>query len=272
MAAKRELGLPLIGGIEAEAAVRASAGWEARRAKIYEAARDAVLTDSATNGMEKVVSTLGRGSTLDTNGRQTAWREAFAANYQEAVTASQDQERYRARSDAAREMASQVKREGSQFTLNWDNAFLEHMAGQDRGNGHPVGISEATRRWTSGELADQLWAEGAARSFIESQADQLLERPNLERWDTPSDTNIPGMCSARSVEIAADENYQVATGIRYYGEALGIGSPVFDVSRAEQIEGTKEWTGWRHEMSIARQQGGEEELAQLRKFTVQSQV
>ncbi len=154
--------------------------------------------------------------------------------------ASQDQERYRARSDAAREMASQVKREGSQFTLNWDSAFLEHMAGQDRGNGHPVGISEATWRWTSGELADQIWVNGEARSFIRSQADQLLERPNLEGWDTPSDTNIPGVCRARSIEIAADENYQAATGIRNHGEALGIGSPVFDVSRAKQIEGTKE--------------------------------
>lgn len=272
MAAKRELGLPLIGGVEAEAGVRASTGWEARRSEIYEAARDAVLTDTATDGAEKVVSTLGRGSTSDTGGKQTAWREAFAANYQESVTASQDQEHYRARSDAAREMASQVEREGSQFTLNWDNAFLEHMSMQDRGDGHPVGVSEATRRWTSGELSDQIWVEGEAREFIGSQADQLLERPYLEGWEAPSEGAIPSVRGPHSVEFVADQNYEAATGMRDQGEALGIGSPIFDGARAEQIEGTKEWTGRRHEMSIARQQGNEEELAQLRKFTVQSRV
>lgn len=231
--------------------MRGSASWEARRAEIYEAARDAVLSDTASNGADKVVSTLGRGSTSENGGRSTAWRQAFAANYQEAETASQDQEYYRARSDAARELASQIEREGSTFTMNWDNAFLDHMASQDRGDGYPVGMAEASRRWTSSELQDQMWVEGEARSFIGSQADHLLERPELSGWRAPSDT--PSFLR---------DNHQVE----------GHGSPVFDEARADQIEGTQEWTGRRHEMSIARQQGDEEELARLRKLTVQSRV
>lgn len=272
MAAKRELGLPLIGGAEFEAGVRGSTGWEARRSEIYEAARDAVLTDTSNTGADKIVGTVGRGSTSESGGKSTAWREAFAANYQESVSASQDQESYSARADTARELSSQIERDGSNLTMNWDNAFLDHMAGQDRGDGHTVGIAEATRRWTSGELADQIWVEGEAREFIGNQADHLLDRPDLAGWERPSGASLPDVRSGASVRMAAEADFAEAAQLRDEAESGGYGSPVFDETRADQIEGTREWTRLRHEMSLGRQSGDTEELARLRKLTTQSRV
>ncbi|WP_031555833.1 conjugal transfer protein TraG N-terminal domain-containing protein [Parvularcula oceani] len=256
--------IPFIGPkANIEGGARAHAAWQARASEIYEAARDASRTDGTQETFDDVVATFDRASASESGGENHSWRKAFAANLQESRTASRDLESYQARHDAARELASQVTREGSGFTANWDNAFLAHMAGQDRGDGHAVGMNEAARRWTSGELADRMWVEAEAREFIGAQASELLETPGLDGFRRPT-----------APEVGPDGFAQVQTvgdGYQQRAEALSEGV-AFDGGRHEQIEGTQAWTGNRHEVAVAKSTGNAEELAQLRKFTVQARV
>ena len=260
--ASKGVTVPLLGSAKVEAGGKASAAWEARRSEIYEAAREAVRTDGSQDTYDDVVSTFERGSSSESGQETNAWREAFAANLQESQTASRDLEHYQARSDAARNLASHIEREGSGFTANWDNAFLNHMASQDRGDGHVIGVNEAARRWTSGDLADRMWVEAEARSFIEDQAAHLLDQPELRGFRMPE-----GPGGSPSHFEAIDR-----AGAEYRSDAEAQSGVGYDAARAEQIEGTAYWTGQRHEQSVAAMRGDDEELARLRKLTVQSRV
>lgn len=256
--------VPFIGPrVGVEGGVRAQAEWQARASEIYEAAREASRTDGSQETFDDVVATFDRASASESGHENHAWREAFAANLQESQTASRDLESYQARHDAARELASQVTREGSNFTANWDNAFLEHMAGQDRGDGHAIGMSEAGRRWTSGDLADRMWVEAEAREFIGDQASHLLDRPDLDGFREQG-----GVLGSPETVSFIEE-----IGDAYHAQASELSEGVrFDEARHEQIEGTQMWTGQRHKMSQARLSGDTEDLAQLRKFTTQARV
>ena len=262
--ASRGVAVPLMGSAKVEAGAKASAAWEARRSEIYEAAREAVRTDGSQETYDDIVNTFSRGMASDSGAESHAWREAFSANLQESQSASLDLETYQARADAARELASQVSREGSNFTANWDNAFLEHMATQDRGDGHAIGFNEAARRWTSGDLSDRMWVEAEAREFIDDQASHLLDRPALEGFRQPPSVDAAAPADFTAIE-AAGEAYQQRAATMSEGVA-------FDEARHEQIEGAQHWTAQRHEMARARNAGDTEELAQLRKFSTQARV
>ncbi|MEM9093955.1 MAG: conjugal transfer protein TraG N-terminal domain-containing protein, partial [Pseudomonadota bacterium] len=262
-AASKGLAVPLLGRAKMEAGLRGNAGWDARRSEIYEAAREAVRQDGAQETYDDVVGTFERANASESGSENHSWREAFAANLQESQSASHDLETYQARADAARELASQVTREGSNSTANWDNAFLNHMAGRPREDGHAIGVNEAARRWTSGDLADRMWVEAEAREFINEEAGHLLDRPDLEGFRAPAGP-AAAPADLTDVETAGDA-YQA------HAEEMADGVS-FDEGRHKQIRGTQNWTGQRHEMSVARLSGKEEELAQLRKLTVQSRV
>ncbi|MEM1037778.1 MAG: conjugal transfer protein TraG N-terminal domain-containing protein [Pseudomonadota bacterium] len=262
--ASRGFRVPLVGRAKIEGGVRASAATEQRRSEIYEAAREAVRTDNAQDTYDDIVTTADGARAVEGGQTSNSWREAFAANLQESQTASLDRERFQARSDAARQLASQVEREGSSFTANWDNAFLSYMAEQDRGDGNPIGYAEAGRRWSSGELNDRMWVEAQAREFIDAQADGLLETPDLPGFREPSATPIAAPIGFSQIEAA---------GEAYRSQAESIGEGIsYDEARHEQIEGTAFWTGQRHEMSVDRMHGEVGNLAQTRKFAVQSRV
>ena len=262
--ARGQVGIPFVASARVEGGARASAAMEQRRSEIYEAAREAVRTDGSQDTFDDIVSTADAARAAEGDQASTAWREAFAANLQESQTASYDLERFQARADAARSLASQVEREGSSFTANWDNAFLAHMAGQDRSDGHPIGYAEAGRRWSSGELADRMWVEAEARSFIDAQADGLLDVPDLPGFRPPSDAPIPSPADFGDISAAGEAYLEHATGL---GDGVG-----FDEDRHEQIAGTAYWTGQRHELTVDRLSGRNEDLAQTRKFATQARV
>ena len=206
LSARKELGLPLAGIGRAEAGIRGTIGRETRESEILEAARDAVISDSSTAGNSNVIGTLLRNSETRSSGNETEWKETFMANYQEAQNASQDVERYQARSDAARQMSSRVEHKGSQFVANWDNAFLDYMSKQENENGTPIGFAEASRRWTSGKSADRVWVQEQAQKFMRNQANQLLERPSLENWQKPSEPTIAQEIGQNDIARVASTN------------------------------------------------------------------
>ena len=218
LSARMELGLPLGGVGRTEAGLRGIAGTEQRESEIIEAARDAVISDSSNQGTSKVIGTLLRNSETQSAGSETEWRESFLANYQDASNASEDIEKYRARSNAAKEMSSQVKHSGSQFVANWDNAFLDYLSNQSNGYGGTVGFSEASRRWTSGETTDRRWIEEQAHNFIRNQAQQLLERPNLVDWQQPSNSPISQVGRQEDIESFANSNQSNITTLRSTGD------------------------------------------------------
>ncbi|MEM9838019.1 MAG: conjugal transfer protein TraG N-terminal domain-containing protein [Pseudomonadota bacterium] len=270
--ASKNFEVPLLPKFRAQAGVRGSAGWAAKRAEIYEAALDASRTNTSSRAFDDVVSTFDRDSATASQSQSSSWRDAFAANLQEMDSASQDQERYTARSNSAREMASHVEREGAGFTANWDNAFLSHMAGQDRGDGHAVGMNEATRRWTSGDLADRLWVERQAREFIDTQADELLDRPDLGGFVMPQREGIDGPASFTEIEEQGAENHQRAQDYRAAPPIEGFEAAEFDDRHADGVRRQSEAVADFAQTMVERSSQDQSRAGQLRKFTVQSRV
>jgi hypothetical protein len=270
--ASKRFGVPLLGGLRAEAGARGSAGWSARRGEIYEAAMDASRTDTSAKAYDDILQTFDRDSTSETSSQSSNWREAFAANLQELQSASQDQEHYTARSEAARDLASRVEREGAGFTANWDNAFLQHMAEQDRGDGHSVGMEEASRRWTSGDLDDRMWVERQAREFIDTQADQLLELPEVDGYAGPASRPDAVPASFDDIRAVGADNLGEAERIRANPPGADLSSPEFDGRRADATaRGTAASADFNRTM-VERSSDDGEKTGQLRKFTVQSRV
>jgi conjugal transfer mating pair stabilization protein TraG len=270
--ASKRFGVPLVGGLKAEAGARGSAGWSARRGEIYEAAMDASRTDTSAKAYDDILQTFDRDSTSETSSQSSNWREAFAANLQELSSASQDQEHYTARSEAARDLASRVEREGAGFTANWDNAFLQHMADQDRGDGHAVGMEEASRRWTSGDLGDRMWVERQAREFIDTQADQLLELPEVDGYAGPASLPDAAPASFDDVRAVGADNLGEAERRRANPPGEELSSPEFDERRADATaRGTAASADFNRTM-VERSSDDGERTGQLRKFTVQSRV
>ena len=220
LSARKELGLPLTGVGRVEAGIRGSAVSESRESEIIEAARDAVINGGSSTGNSSVIGTLIRNSGTQSRGSETEWNESFMSNYQIANTASEDIEKYRARSNAARELSSRVEQNGSQFVANWDNAFLDFMASQQNETGQAIGYEEASRRWTSGNAKERIWVEEQADNFIRSQASHLLDLQNLDDWQEPSSKTIPDVKGQTEIEFIADQNKEDISHERANSDAV----------------------------------------------------
>ncbi|MEL7453598.1 MAG: hypothetical protein AAGJ50_09545, partial [Pseudomonadota bacterium] len=198
----------------------------------------------------------------------TAWRESFSSNLSDVRSATSDQEFWQARSVRASEAASQIERQGAGFNQNMDNAFITFMAEQDRGDGHDVGMIEASRRWVSGSANDVRWVREQSNAFMNEVAASELDMPTPDGYRQPNDVVLSNGVTQQSIRGAAEAEFEMLKDASQTGEMPAS----FDDARADQIAGTQHWTSMRHEMGVARGADDNEKLAQIRTLTNNERV
>lgn len=233
---EKEFGVPvpLTPKAKVSAGGRISGSESGRFSDIAEQAKEAVQTSTSTRDMSDLDTTFDRDAVTDSSSRGGSWREGFAANYQEVMSASADAELAQSRADSARELASWVARDGSSINQNLGPAFFEYVAASDRGDGSARGYEEARRIMESADFNDARELRALGRTFVADEAQELLERPDLADWRSPETGDLPAPYTEADV-IARSTNNRAIAGSWRRNPPDGHDYPYFDERGADDV-------------------------------------
>ncbi|MEM6415615.1 MAG: conjugal transfer protein TraG N-terminal domain-containing protein [Pseudomonadota bacterium] len=232
--AQYKWGLP--GGIgpsaKVEGGVKGSAVSTNRQAEIAEEAREASRSSSASTNYDFLVATFDRDSTGATSGKTSTWREGFAANLQSLHSASSDVERYQARADTARELASSINQEGSSISQQLSQPFWEYMVDQ-------VGLGRAQTLALSSEPQELIEVRRMANDFVNHWTDDALAPMSVAGWKDPRGVEIATPRGANQIGATASHAHDRAVEFAS-APPEGFDAASFDQSKADRIHRASE--------------------------------
>lgn len=222
--------IPLTGAyLKGEIGGRASAVSSNRVAEIAEEAREAAMSSQASTNYDRAVNTFDRNSTGVTSGESSTWRDGFASNLQDLRSASSDVERYQARADTARQLASDISTQGSNITQQLSQPFWEYMVDQ-------VGLGRAQSLALSADPQEVIEVRQMANDFVDHWVSDAIGPASLSDWNNPSGTTLPAPAGFDAIDQTAATNL---TAVRNFaknpaeGRSVAEHSPE-DVGRLER--------------------------------------
>ena len=258
-------GLPLTGTYgRLEGGMRASMSSSQRAAEIAEEAREAAMSEQASTNFDSAVSTFERDSTGVSESQSSSWREGFAANLQSLQSASSDVERYQARSDTARQLASELSSQGSTVSQQLSQPFWEYMVDH-------VGLGRAQALALSSDPQEMIEVRQMANQFVDQWVDEAVEPYQIDNWQDPrggvfasprsgAEIEQRGMAQLQKARLAAEtppEGFQVAG---------------FDSDRVSRMETAVDAVSDRTELITTRGGGTVKESARIHAEGVDSQT
>lgn len=197
-------GLPLTGAYgKLEAGARGSVASTERVAEIAEEAREAAMSSQASTNYEHAVNTFDRNTAGETSGVSSTWREGFASNLQDLRSASSDVERYQARADTARQIASDISSQGSSITQQLSQPFWEYMVDQ-------VGLGRAQSLALSSDPQEVIEVRQMANDFVDQWVSDAIEPSTIDDWNDPRGLNPREPASFSAIEYSSDVNFDDA--------------------------------------------------------------
>ncbi len=224
-----ERGIPIVGAkFKAEAGAKGSVVSSNRVAEIAEEAREAAISQQASTNYEHAVNTFDRNSTGVTSGQSSTWREGFASNLQDLRSASSDVERYQARADTARQLASDISSEGSSITQQLSQPFWEYMVDE-------VGLGRAQSLALSSDPQEVIEVRQMANDFVDHWVADAIEPQSVPGWVDSRGAIIEEPADLSDIEVTAASNMAAA---RIFASPPPEGHDVtaFDQSKVESLE------------------------------------